>query len=434
VTGAIRHHTREVASRSRPISRYTHWGSTLRISVVIPSYNARQKLETLLLALGQQRLGPEHSFEVVVVDDGSSDGTEAMVSNLDHDFDLRYIFKPRTASSGRAAARNTGIAAAEGALVVMVDADQVVPPRFLAEHARYHERHDALVVLGPRDDLDKRSVELAARGIGLDSLTGVGNGDMRESALAVLGHNLNSLATCWHFLFSCNVSVRREHLMAVGGFDEGFTGWGLEDSELGYRLRRHGLAFAYNPGATLYHLEKQPWNERMYIDWRRNLCYFSAKYDNPEIAAQWTLDRSYNPDPEVGDLSWLDSYLRFEYSVRAMYGRYPGAIDYQLVEVDQDSGDRVFSNLARRAQESDLLIIDHTGDLELAAVVQCMDTPRHILYFRQASPDDRARILATYSTMPQAGRLVIGERPVSDAAHRRGYRMAPLTQAGASAN
>ncbi|WP_158621349.1 galactosyltransferase-related protein [Streptomyces triticirhizae] len=119
---------------------------------------------------------------------------------------------PRTARSSRAAARNAAIEAAGGELVLMVDADQVVGPRFVAEHIAYH-RHDPCQWL-PRD---------------------------------FFSENLNNLQTCWHLMFTCDVSVRREHLTAVGGFDEAYLEWGLEDTDLGYRLRAHGLRFALDP-------------------------------------------------------------------------------------------------------------------------------------------------------------------------------------------
>ncbi len=373
-------------------------------SVVIPSYNSRDGLESLLRSLDRQRVDPDTSFEVVVVDDGSTDGTADLVHRLDLSLDLRYVFKPRTPSSGRAAARNTGIGAATGDVVIFVDADQVVPPRFVAEHAAYHRRSSALAVVGPRGNVGTVACDLAMQDPPAETVH-VGDVDSRESAFAVLGHNLDSIAAGWHFFFTCNASAGRAHLLAIGGFDERFNGWGLEDTDLAYRLRKRGLKFAYNPAAVSFHLQKQPWTQEMYAEWRANLVYFTGKHRSPDAAAQWMLDRSYSFDPDVKDLSWLESFLRFEYAARAMEGRYQGAESPELIEVTAGNRDEVLATVAERAQQSPLLVLDHFADRELAAVVQTMPASRRTLYFARPA-GDRARILRTYppSGVSGAGR------------------------------
>src|SRR5262249_28628411 len=126
---------------------------SMNASVVIPSYNAGPQLRRLLRSLAHCRLDAGDHLEVVVVDDGSTDGTGDLVAELAPPFALTYLFLPRAPASGRAAARNAGIGKASGDVVVMVDADQVVEPGFLAAHLRYHRLHPDLVVVGPRGDL-----------------------------------------------------------------------------------------------------------------------------------------------------------------------------------------------------------------------------------------------------------------------------------------
>ncbi|MGW2280432.1 glycosyltransferase family 2 protein [Streptomyces sp. NPDC001770] len=371
----------------------------------MPSYNSRNALRVCLNSLDRQVLPPGHSFDVIVVDDGSTDGTGAMVEELDPSFQLHYHYLPRTDRSGRSAARNHGIQRATGEIIAFIDADQIVAPTCVAEHLRYHELRDDLVVLGPRGDLGGLPDRAGEPDAELDfEALPVVEEDSRQILLDELSDNLNNLATCWHYFFSCNASVRREHVLAVGGFDENFKGWGLEDSELGYRLRQRGLAFAYNRDAVLHHQRGRAIEQEMYDDWRRNLAYFAARHESSEVSAQWVLDRSFNPElkdagiPRAEELGWLECALRFEYAVRALHGRLPRVPDYRLVEVDRSNVDTVRASLEEWASDTDLLVIDHTGDSELVATAQCVRTSREFLYFRQPSARARERILARHAT------------------------------------
>lgn len=368
----------------------------MKASVVIPAYNSKQGVEICLLSLIHQRIADDDSFEVVVVDDGSSDGTRDVVRGRHYPFELNYVHRPRGPESGRAAARNAGIREASGELIVMVDADQMLPPDFLAEHIRYHMHHAAMVVLGPRHHLGEGrfDVDRLARGFTLEAVPQVVGGDSRESVLDAFSHNLDNLSTAWHYLFSCNASVRREHLLAVGGFDESFVGWGLEDSELGYRLRRFGLGFAYNRHAVAYHLYEQVIREDMYDEWLRNLVFFTDKHGVPEVAAQRILARSF--DPRTRDLSWLECCQRFEYAVRALHGRLPGRVEYRVVRVDEANRNEVVGALADWAGRGHLLVLDRTADREIPRIVQCSNSEHEVVYYRISGPEEERRILSRH--------------------------------------
>lgn len=371
-----------------------------RLSVVIPAYNAAQGLETCLRSLESQALAPGDEYDIVVVDDGSTDGTGAVVKDTAWRCPVHYLHLPRTDSSGRSKARNAGIRAATGDVIVMVDADEIAPPGFLAQHTRLHELRDDLVVIAPRHHLAGRRLDAGD----LDRLFSgdvdalVAKRDSRDALLAVLSHNLNNLATGWHHMFSCNASVRRRHLLHVGGFDEGFTGWGLEDSELGYRLHRQGLAFAYVPEAVIYHQHRQAIDARMHLDWRRNLTRFAELHPQPDVAAQWAIEPSV--DPAANQSSWVECALRLEFAVRALHGRLPW-VRYRLVEVDHDNRDAAVA-LVRQA-DTDLLIVDHLGDPELGALVQTTATSHELLYFRRPDSTELARILASWPLAQDAG-------------------------------
>ncbi|MFJ6200073.1 glycosyltransferase [Micromonospora sp. NPDC092111] len=368
----------------------------MKASLVIPTYNSRHLLEACLISLNHQSIAAGDSFEVLLVDDGSTDGTGEMVQKLEIDYDLRYLFKPRTPESCRSATRNLGIGKAEGEVVVMVDGDQVLAPDFVAEHLRAHRDRTDLVVIGDRVYLEPGVVDLDAlrRGFSLDAVPPVADRDERETILEKFSHNLHNLATRWHFLYGCNVSVRREHLLAVGGFDEAFKRWSFEDVELGYRLHLRGLVFVHHPYAILYHQHHGHSAVRQHADWRENFAHFTAKHRQPEVACQWILDRFFNP--EDNELTWTELYLRLEYAVRALQGRLPMTGPVQVLQVTDDPRGALRA-ITERAQEGHLLVVDRTDDRDLPLLVQAVPSPHELFYFKEADPIAAAALIDQYT-------------------------------------
>ncbi|MCS7172667.1 MAG: glycosyltransferase [Armatimonadetes bacterium] len=212
----------------------------MELSVVIPAYNRPRVLEVCLRCLSRQTL-PRNCYEVVVVDDGSEEDLRPSVESFREALQVRFCRLPR--NLGRAAARNRGIAEARGEVVVFVDSDVFVVPRFLAVHREIHERHRNAVGRGPilltehLDDPLERPPYL------------------RDPSPA--------------FLDTANASVRRRHLLEAGGFDEDFREYGWEDFELGMRLIRMGLRRVYRHGALAYHYQPLPDPEALGLLFRK---------------------------------------------------------------------------------------------------------------------------------------------------------------------
>ena len=372
------------------------------ISVVIPAFNARDELRVLLRTLAHTVLDAGDSVEVIVADDGSTDGTGEMLSALSLPFPLVNVYLPRNDRSSRAAARNAAIARAGGAVTVMVDADQVVGPTFIREHVRYHRMRDDLVVVGPRPDLGDGAFdeELLAEEFSFEAMPPVAWADPRVALLTSLNGNLNQMATCWHLVWTCNVSVRTSHLRVVDGFDPAFLGWGLEDSELSYRLRQRGLAFAFNRAAVAYHQRSRRVDDGMFADWTANLTLMSQKHEVPEVALQSVIAMALNPTDRR--LPWIEAARRFEHAARALAGRRCHAPEYHLVTVSAETTDMpaVIERLTERAATEDLVVVDETPGAALAGPVQCIDTDRELHYVHQPSREeweailDRLRIVA----------------------------------------
>lgn len=225
-------------------------------TIVIPTYNRKATLMLALEALAQQSVSPER-FEVVVVSDGSTDGTSQAVSALRMPYRLRLL---EQTNSGPSAARNLGAKAACGDLIIYVDDDIEPAPAFVEHHLRRQEGEEFLVLIGPQAmPAGERCdcwVEWEHRML------------QRQYDRFVSGE--------WEVkpgnLYSGNFSVLRKHLIAVGGFDEGM--FRQEDVDLGFRLAALGLRFAFEPQAVGYHRPTRTfksWYHSPYIYGKRDV-------------------------------------------------------------------------------------------------------------------------------------------------------------------
>ncbi len=209
------------------------------LSVVIPTFNRKDSLRLTLDGLARQTY-PQDCFEVVVVSDGSTDGTVDFLAA----YAAPYALRPLTQSNaGPARARNRGVQEATGDVIVFLDDDVEPVPDFLALHAARHIGSDETVVIAPM------LPDPALHG--------------REPAWIAWEHAmLEKQYTAWrtgewggcgpHHFYSGNSSLRRAHLIAVGGFDEQFPR--QEDVELAFRLERErGVRFVYEPAARGLH-------------------------------------------------------------------------------------------------------------------------------------------------------------------------------------
>ena len=211
------------------------------VTVVVPTFQRRAQVRRLLLALCQQTV-PAASFEVVVSIDGSTDGTREELDALATPYPLTLLSHPRR---GRAAALNTGIAAARGTLIVLLDDDMQPAPEFLAAHMRAHERRPRTGVMGAAPMEVEPGASPATRYI----------------AAKFNRHLLNLADPAYAFrltdFYSGNFSIAREVLEEVGGFDEDFRVYGNEDLELSFRLAAAGVVFQYSAQAmALQHTDK----------------------------------------------------------------------------------------------------------------------------------------------------------------------------------
>lgn len=202
------------------------------ISVVIPTYNRLPILQKCLLALEQQVVAePIDHYEVVLVDDGSTDATVAWLA--EQAAALPHVRLIRQDHGGPALGRNRGVEAARGDVIVFIDSDLVVTEGFLLVHARALQA--AWRRQGNRLCFTYGAVINTAD---FDNPTGE-------------RHKLRDLS--WAYFATGNVAIDRALLEQAGLFDPAFRLYGWEDLELGERLRRLGVRLIRCPDAVGYH-------------------------------------------------------------------------------------------------------------------------------------------------------------------------------------
>jgi GT2 family glycosyltransferase len=217
-----------------------------KLSIVIPTYNRSRWLMRALEAFRTEAL-PAEQFEVIIADDGSSDGTEALVASFEADYRIKYCFQ-EDKGYRLAAVRNVAAKLAEGEVLAFFDAGQIPSPSFAASHLSAHTRlpsvRRAMTGLicgwsaGVRQHAAGIPAEQLYRSISKDT-------DPRYQSFARVGFDPGRLALPPLFWWGGNISVRTEDFWESDGFDESFREYGVEDVELAYRLWDRGIGFGF---------------------------------------------------------------------------------------------------------------------------------------------------------------------------------------------
>jgi peptidoglycan/xylan/chitin deacetylase (PgdA/CDA1 family)/glycosyltransferase involved in cell wall biosynthesis len=209
----------------------------MKLSVIIPTRNRRALLaRTLPSVLGQDVAHDE--YEVLVVSDGSTDGTVEFVREFKTQVDLRVLDRPHR---GIAASQNAGIEAARGELVLVLDDDMVCEPGILRKHIAAHRNEPPCVVICPRLISPESRPGLATE-IARDWYRDYADRVARE-------RGPRNRFDVW---MDSNFSVPRDLLLAHGGFDE--TLRYAEDREIAIRLWAAGVPFKLLPDARAFEI------------------------------------------------------------------------------------------------------------------------------------------------------------------------------------
>jgi GT2 family glycosyltransferase len=240
------------------------------ISVIIPTYNRASLLERSLESLTDQTLSRD-AFEVVVVDDGSSDWTQSVCTKLADRLPLRYL---RIENSGISAAKNLGVFAARAPLLLFFDDDDVADPGLLEAHVDAHEAHpdENVAVLGYTTWADELEVTPI-----MEYVTEIGQHLFSYKNLED-GQRLD-----YTYFWGGRSSCKRALLTTHGSFDQDMSG--IEDMELGFRLARQGLSVIHTRDAKSYMVRPVTFDQfaERCLKRGRALWRFTQRHEDPEV-------------------------------------------------------------------------------------------------------------------------------------------------------
>ncbi|MBU90188.1 hypothetical protein CMO94_01495 [Candidatus Woesearchaeota archaeon] len=274
------------------------------VSVIIPTYNNKEDLNLALKSLFTQRCR-KSVFEIIVVDDGSSDGTSDEVANWQKNYaNIKYCHQSdKGFRAGQA--RNLGAKYASGKVLIFLDDDSVVPENFITSHMKVLKNAD--VVLGYNASYGSK------KEYNKEEIISKLNGKNKINELHIIPefrHNIfidplqnNSIKNekIWKvFGAGANVSIRKT-LFDKFKFDNDFVGWGEEDIELGYRLAKNNHKIIFCNSIISYNIgqkkEIHPFlSKERFISSIKNQLLMYKKHPYDEIREY--IEERYENSPE----------------------------------------------------------------------------------------------------------------------------------------
>jgi len=199
-----------------------------RISVIVPAYNAGKTIGQALSAITNQSY-PAELYEIIVVDDGSTDDTVEEIKK----FPVKYIWQK---NSGPATARNRGVSDATGEIILFTDSDCVPNIEWIREMTKPFEDPKVMAVKGAYRTNQK---SIVAR---FSQIEFEERFEMLKKSESI------------DMVDTYSAGFRKGIFLKMGGFDTSFPVANNEDTELSYRMSRLGLKMVFNPDAIVYHL------------------------------------------------------------------------------------------------------------------------------------------------------------------------------------
>ena len=206
---------------------------SLQASVIIPAYNAEATIGLCLAGLLNQT-APRSSYEIIVVDDASTDNTAALAAR----YSVQVV---RQNHAGPAAARNLGAQHASGDLLLFTDADCAPTSTWLEAMLRSFQQAE---IMGSKGQYLTHQQALAARFVQLEY-------EEKYQRMAKERYI--------DFIDTYSAAYRREVFLANGGFDSTFLSASAEDQEFSFRLAEQGFKMVFVPDAVVYHTHPSSW-------------------------------------------------------------------------------------------------------------------------------------------------------------------------------
>ncbi len=276
-------------------------------TIQLCTYNRARLLERVLDACFEQTVDDE-SYEIVLVNDGSTDDTAAVIDCARQRATCRFVVVDQE-NAGLASARNAGIARARGERIIFIDDDVLPLPNFVEEHLRSHRRHALNIVRGGAVNVESFD-------------------DLPPPVWSLRHYSGN-------YFWTTNVSVPLQTLARVGGFNEGFSEYGWEDIDVGLRLRFLGVRATFNPRALVYHYKPRPRTENLAGMMRQARAQARTAVQLETLHPHW---RTFLATGDFGVARALHALVRKS-----------GAVERWKCEIERLAGDRPLTDAELRA-------------------------------------------------------------------------------------
>jgi glycosyltransferase involved in cell wall biosynthesis len=226
-------------------------------SLLISTYNWPEALRLCLLSIKEQKTLPD---EVIIADDGSTEATAKLIREFQQNFPvvIRHVWH-EDEGFRLAAIRNKGIAVANGDYIIQIDGDLILHPHFVSDHLDLQK--PGYFVTGSRVLLSEESTHLLIQHQSIDvkkwssKKRNLFNGIRNKWIRRLLAKRYKTSGKHFFYVKGCNMAFWKKDLIKVNGYNETFTGWGREDSEIAIRLMNAGIKKQFiKMGGVCYHL------------------------------------------------------------------------------------------------------------------------------------------------------------------------------------
>jgi glycosyltransferase involved in cell wall biosynthesis len=253
----------------------------IKVSIIIPVYNQMNALFTTLHFFKNQSY-PSALYEIIIVDDGSTDGLPEEYGKNAFAFlpcDVCYV---KQTNRGRAAARNAGVDRSRGSILIFNDADRFPDPHFINKHVAALENKRHLTSIGCAWEyfggfknlhtLDWQKIRKFSR----KSL-------YYRRIMKIYKNGITRSPLAWASFLVGNSGMYLDDFLSCGGFDQDFTSWGFEHFELAFRLSRQGISFLHNPAAENFHIPHTRPDDFYKIHIHNSIIQFKKKHPGCSI-------------------------------------------------------------------------------------------------------------------------------------------------------
>ena len=209
---------------------------TVKISVIIPTYNRQKKIKKCLKAFKNQLLSKDN-YEIIIIDDNSDDNTNEIVKDIADKKELNIIYIKNSKKSGPAFSRNKGIKKASFNIIALIDSDCIPEKNWLLKISKFYENNRDISVIGGytfTEGLKSKIIQFMANG--------------------AIHSNIKGKNTVIFFT-TCNVAVKKDIFKNIL-FDEQFKFAGGEDLEFFWNIYKRGYVFFYDDSLKVFHDKK----------------------------------------------------------------------------------------------------------------------------------------------------------------------------------